>query len=90
MKMIYSLHKETDKKDTSVCGLLSVGQGGADAHFFEQDGPGLIAELRRVRIEWAGATVLCISGMEPMGFDRTGREKFRHQVWYLRYIEVKK
>jgi hypothetical protein len=84
--MKFSLLLETDspKKTLQRPGIFAVGKIEQDAQFIADDGQ--IFDLKRSKIEWAGATVLCISGMEPAGFERTGMQKFRYQVWYLRYL----
>jgi hypothetical protein len=69
-------------------GSLSIGKDG-DADFFEGNADShskILASMKRVRIEWAAAAGILLSGMEPDGVDKSGVEKFKHQEWLLRHI----
>ncbi len=71
-------------------GTLSIGKDG-DADFFAGNadaGSAVLANMVRVRVEWAAATGILLSGMQPNGFDKTGRPKFTYQEWLLRYPEA--
>lgn len=70
-------------------GSLSIAKNG-DADFFEgnaESNSPILASMQRVRIEWAAAAGILISGFEPYGTDRAGRLKFRHQEWLLRHLQ---
>jgi len=70
-------------------GILSVDQHG-DSHFFSSDASWnstLLATLKRTRIETVTPESIVLSGMEPDGFDRSRCERFRLQLWTLRYPE---
>ena len=82
MKFILTLETEL-KKSAPVSGGLDIDQKTQDAMFFDEK-ERIVAEMRRVRIEWVGADVMCLSGVEPTGVDRLGRETYRHQKWFLR------
>lgn len=74
-------------KDLGI-GSLSIGKDG-EADFFEGNAEAnarVFARMVRVKIEWAAAAGILLSGMEPDGIDRTGRAKFKHQEWLLRYL----
>lgn len=69
-------------------GSLSIGKDG-DADFFEgsaEANASVLASMVRVRIEWAAAAGIMLSGMEPDGLDRAGQQKFKFQEWLLRYL----
>lgn len=71
-------------------GILSVDKNG-DAMFFEgagDKGAEVVASMKRCRLETATAHGIMLSGMELAGHDRSGRENFKYQEWWLRYIEV--
>ena len=75
-------------KDVGI-GSLSIGKDGT-AEFFEGNADlnsSVLASMQRVRIEWAAAAGIMISGMEPDGFDRSGRPKFKSQEWLLRHLQ---
>lgn len=77
------------KPKTLGVGSLSIGKNGG-AQFFEGNADSnarVLASMERVRIEWAAAAGILISGMEPDGADRSGRTKFKHQEWLLRHIQ---
>lgn len=68
-------------------GVLSIDKSG-EAMFFEGNGESaaqLLASMQRVRIEFAGATGIMLSGMQPEGFERNGTQKFAYQEWWLIY-----
>lgn len=68
-------------------GILSVDRHG-EALFFSGNGQQdskVVAMLKRVRIDSASADGLMLSGMEPAGSDRQGRETFKYQEWWLSY-----
>ena len=70
-------------------GSLSIEKSG-DADFFEGNAEAnarVLARMVRVRIEWAAAAGILISGMEPDGIDRAGQAKFKHQEWLLRHLQ---
>lgn len=69
-------------------GSLSISKDG-EADFFEGNAGSnsrVLASMVRVKIEWAAAVGILISGMEPDGLDRAGRPKFKYQEWLLRYL----
>lgn len=75
-------------KDLGI-GSLSIAKNG-DADFFEgnaETNSQVLASMVRVKIEWAGAVGIMISGMEPDGADRAGRPKFKYQEWLLRHLQ---
>lgn len=75
-------------KDIGI-GSLSIGKDG-EAEFYEGNAEAnarVLAKMVRVKIEWAAAAGILISGMEPDGIDRTGRAKFKHQEWLLRHLQ---
>lgn len=68
-------------------GTLSIGKDGF-AEFFSGDASAdstILSSMVRVKIEWAAAAGILVSGMEPDGIDRSGRQKFKFQEWLLRY-----
>lgn len=73
-------------------GSLSIGASG-EADFFEGDAQKnsvILASMVRVRIEWAAAAGILLSGMQPDGVDRNGQAKYKHQEWLLRHLNVNK
>jgi hypothetical protein len=69
-------------------GSLSIGKDG-EAQFFEGDADHhsrVLAEMVRVRIEWAAAAGILLSGMEADGLGRDGKVKFKYQEWLLRHL----
>ena len=70
-------------------GRLSIGKDG-DADFFEGDASAesrLLASIVRVQIRWAAAGGILLSGMEPDGVDKSGRQKYKSQEWWLCYLK---
>lgn len=70
-------------------GSLSIAKDGT-AEFYEGNADSnarVLVSMIRVRIEWAAASGILISGMEPDGFDRGGRPKFKQQEWLLRHLQ---
>lgn len=73
-------------------GSLSISKN-ADAEFFEGNAEAnspILASMVRVKIEWAAAAGIMVSGMENDGIDRTGRVKYKYQEWLLRHIQPNK
>jgi hypothetical protein len=71
-------------------GSLSVSKTG-DADFFEGNADSnspILASMQRVKVDWAAAAGILISGMEPDGFDRQGRQKYKYQEWLLRHLHT--
>lgn len=69
-------------------GSLSIGPKG-DAQFFEGDADAnarVLASMERVRIEWAAAAGIMLSGMEVDGVTRSGQIKYKAQQWLLRHL----
>lgn len=69
-------------------GSLSVSKSG-DADFFEgnaESNSRILASMQRVKIDWAAAAGIMISGMEPDGADRQGRPIYKYQEWLLRHL----
>lgn len=64
-------------------GTLDITAAGAATFYLD----GETSHLERVRIEWAGADGILLSGLEPAGADRGGRAKYLHQEWMLKYIQ---
>lgn len=84
----FTLHTQLPKPAQAGVGRLSVSEKG-EAHFFEGEASEhskVLASMVRVRMEWAGADAIYLSGMEPDGVDRTGRTKYKHQEWLLKYL----
>jgi hypothetical protein len=84
----YDLYLQQPKVKHVGKGLLNIEQNGtasfydspeANAHF--------LAELKRVRIDFAGAAGIMLDGFESVGADAQQREKFRFQQWWLMYTE---
>jgi hypothetical protein len=76
-------------KPKTACksGTFSVDRAG-DAIFFTGNGDAsdsVIAEMHRTRIEFASASGIMLSGMEPNGCEKNGTQKYRYQEWYLAY-----
>lgn len=69
-------------KDVGV-GTLDVDRQGA-ARFYTDT---LAREMLRVRIDFAGADGIQISGMEEIGREKDGGIKYCYQEWWLRYCE---
>lgn len=68
-------------------GVLNVDQKG-EAMFFEGNGESaaqILATLQRTRIEFASANGIMLSGMQPEGFARSGKQQFSYQEWWLMY-----
>ena len=85
----FTLVTQHPKPKVFCVGSLSIGKDGT-AEFFEGNAEAnarVLASLVRVRIEWAAAAGILVSGMEPDGFDRAGRPKFKHQEWLLRHLQ---
>lgn len=73
-------------------GSLSIDRDG-DADFFEgnaEKDARILASMSRVKIEWAAAAGILISGMQSEGFDKYRKEKFTYQEWLLRHIQPNK
>ena len=69
-------------------GSLSIGKDGV-AEFYEGNADvnaRVLASMVRVRIEWAAAAGILISGMETDGVDKAGQQKFKFQEWLLRHL----
>lgn len=68
-------------------GVLCVDRTG-EAMFLSgqgESGAAVLARMQRVRIEVAAAKGLMLSGMQPEGVDRQGKQKFSLQEWWLAY-----
>lgn len=70
-------------------GSLSIGKDG-EAQFFEgncDSNARVLASMVRVKLDTAAAAGLFLSGMEPDGVDKAGRQKFKFQEWLLRHLQ---
>lgn len=70
-------------------GSLSISKSG-QADFFEgnaESGSRILASMERVRIEWAAAAGILLSGLENDGVDRAGRIKYKYQEWLLCHLQ---
>ena len=78
-------------KPKEICfGILSIQSDGF-ASFFSGDGGNdskIVADMVRCKIDFAAAHGIMLSGMEPKGFDKAGRQKYQFQEWWLIYAEV--
>lgn len=43
----------------------------------------VLAQMTRIKVEWANSIGIMISGLEPCGVDVSGRQKFKFQEWFL-------
>lgn len=88
--MQFELFTQQPKRSKiGVIGTLSIGKDG-NAQLFSGHADmhsSVIGELHRVKIEWAEAKGILLSGVEPQGFDKKGCIRYRFQEWFLRYIE---
>jgi hypothetical protein len=82
MKWNLTISKPHEK--TIGYGILSVVIGGY-ACFSSEDTWTVLASMERVRLEWAAAEVVKISGFEAHGYEKNGNPKFIFQEWFLRY-----
>ena len=70
-------------------GSLSIDKDG-DADFFDgnaEKNSVILASMVRVRIEWAAAAGILLSGMERDGVDKSGTVKYKYQEWLLRHLQ---
>lgn len=70
-------------------GSLSIDKDG-NADFFEGNAEAnarVLSSMARIRIEWAAAAGIMLSGLEADAVDRSGRPKFKHQEWLLRHLQ---
>lgn len=87
MNKQFTLYTQLPKAKRIGGGVLSVGKDG-DAMFFSGDGERdskNLAEMIRVKLDFAGSNGLRLSGFERNGVDSGGREKYRFQEWWLAY-----
>ena len=90
MSKQFHLHTQLPKPKDFGLGVLSLVRDG-EAHFFSGDGGDgarIVADLSRVRLDFAGADGLMLSGMQPDGFERDGRKKYSYQEWWLRFVST--
>jgi hypothetical protein len=83
----FELITQKPKPRSLGLGVLSVDKSG-DAQFFSGEGERdskVLAGMKRCRLESASAHGIMLTGMEPTGVDRHGRETFAYQEWWLRY-----
>lgn len=82
--MRFLIHREypRSKQKESFAGEVDIDRQG-QAFFFAGQTE---FTLLYTRIVFMGADVLLLSGMEPDGFDKTGRPKYKYQEWILRQI----
>jgi hypothetical protein len=83
----FELTTQWPKPQVLGLGVLAVDKHG-DAQFFSGEGERdstVLAVMKRSRLDSASAHGLMLSGMEPTGMDRRGRETFAYQEWWLRY-----
>lgn len=69
-------------------GVLNVDQKTQEANFFHAHGDhmsDLCCAMERTRLDFAASHGIMLSGMEHIGFDRTGKSKYRFQEWWLIY-----
>ena len=86
--MQYELVKRLPKELVIGIGGLNIDKSG-EALFFEGNGElgsKIIAEMQRVKIEWAAANGILISGFEQT-FSKANQTVWLYQEWYLRYIK---
>lgn len=86
-KQFKLITQQPKPKEVGV-GVLSVDQKTQEAHFFSgfgDDASELLCAMERVRIDFAAAHGIMLSGMEPVGFDKFGKKKYRFQEWWLIY-----
>jgi hypothetical protein len=43
-------------------------------------------QLHRCQVSRISCSMMKLSGMEEDGFDKTGRQKFKYQEWYVRFL----
>lgn len=67
-----------------IVGTLSIQENGS-ATIFPTDGYGSVS-MERVRIVWAAADGIFLSGFEGMPSAKDGSLRFRYQEWFLRYL----
>ena len=82
----------TTKHPTEIyfgTGVLDVNEKTKEASFFAGDGSEasqLSAHMERATLDFAAAHVIKLSGFEPHGVGRDGKQKYRYQEWFLRYV----
>jgi hypothetical protein len=89
MNKRYLLYTQFPQVKKKGIGVLAIGTDG-DASFFDEsggEGCKIIARMERVRISFAGADGIMLSGFENCGVDGSGKNKFRYQDWWLSYNE---
>jgi hypothetical protein len=89
MNKRYLLYTQFPHIKKKGIGVLAIGTDG-DASFFDEsggEGCKIIARMERVRISFAGADGIMLSGFENCGVDGSGNNKFRYQDWWLSYNE---
>ncbi len=79
----WTLNIQYPKPKTIGVGYVSVTDG--DAVFFGINHM-VLSNMFRVKLDWAGAAGISLSGMEQSGTDRRGRVAYRYQQWFLAYL----
>ena len=86
--MQYELVKRLPKERVIGVGGLNIYKSG-EAMFFEDNGElgfKILAEMQRVKIDWAAYDGILISGFEQT-FSKANQTVWLYQEWYLRYIK---
>lgn len=90
MKGIFTLYIQIPISKNLGQGTLSV-EGNGVARFTSSHRENslfdshILAVLHGVRLELAAKDGIRLSGFQPNGVDKQGREKFRYQEWWLAY-----
>lgn len=85
MKGQFTLFIQYPKPKNLGLGVLDIDKSGTALFFGGINSDELLATMKRVKIETAAMNGISISGFQPIGFEKTGIEKFRYQEWWLRY-----
>lgn len=87
--MNYSLYLQLPKPGKiPVLGTLAIDKNVA--YFFLRDAhhvlDSLSASLAKPEIIFINPDGIMLKGYESDGFDKSGREKFKYQEWFCRYV----
>lgn len=89
MKGVFTLYTQVPISKNLGEGTLDVGDGVARFHSSwlknSLNEVHILAILHGVALKSTGADGIRLSGFQPNGIDKQGREKFVYQEWWLAY-----
>ncbi len=86
MNRFYLIKQLPKPSKIKTKGYLSVDPTTKQARFFAL-GNSATPILEKVEIKFASSQSILLSGFEPTGFDKTGREKYKYQEWVLFFAD---